>query len=279
MPLIGTFGAGSKGGYGRGGKKLYALSYLVIAGGGTGRGPDRGGGGGAGGYRTNFSGDPLAGDVLEVEAGTYPVTVGGPGTVSSMVYSPASDTISASAGSQGAGGSGGGGFSGDDPGRLGRAGNIGGYSPPEGNPGGDAQPGSGNPYAAGGGGGAGATGGAYNTGGTNGGPGGAGQSSSITGSSVTRAGGGGGGRYQSGSGGNGGPGGGAAANGIGSANTGGGGGGANMITHSPRQGGSGIVVVRFPADTPLSTSGGSPTTAPNGDQILTFTGSGTYTVG
>jgi hypothetical protein len=160
MPLIGTFGAGSKGGYGRGGKKLYALSYLVIAGGGTGRGPDRGGGGGAGGYRTNFSGDPLAGDVLEVEAGTYPVTVGGPGTVSSMVYSPASDTISASAGSQGAGGSGGGGFSGNDPGRLGRAGNIGGYSPPEGNPGGDAQPGSGNPYAAGGGGGAGATGGA-----------------------------------------------------------------------------------------------------------------------
>jgi hypothetical protein len=28
MPLIGTFGAGSKGGYGRGGKKWYGLRWI-----------------------------------------------------------------------------------------------------------------------------------------------------------------------------------------------------------------------------------------------------------
>ena len=31
MPLIGTFGAGSKGGYGRGVKKRVAFDYLIIA--------------------------------------------------------------------------------------------------------------------------------------------------------------------------------------------------------------------------------------------------------
>ena len=42
MPLIATFGAGSKGGFGRGGKVVYDVDYLVVAGGG-------GGGAGAGG--------------------------------------------------------------------------------------------------------------------------------------------------------------------------------------------------------------------------------------
>ena len=42
MPLIGTFGAGSKGGYGRGAKKIVPFDYLIIAGGG-GAGDDRGG--------------------------------------------------------------------------------------------------------------------------------------------------------------------------------------------------------------------------------------------
>jgi hypothetical protein len=101
----------------------------------------------------------------------------------------------------------------------------------------------------------------------------------LQGSSVTYAGGGGGGVYQSGSGGNGGSGGGAASRGSGSPNTGGGGGGANMITREDRFGGSGIVVIRVPSTVPLTSSGGTPSTAPNGDKIVTFNGSGTYTVG
>ena len=36
MPLLGTFGAASKGGYGRGGAAPVTLQYLVIAGGGGG---------------------------------------------------------------------------------------------------------------------------------------------------------------------------------------------------------------------------------------------------
>ena len=40
MPLIATFGAGSKGGFGRGGKVVYDVDYLVVAGGGGG-GPEQ----------------------------------------------------------------------------------------------------------------------------------------------------------------------------------------------------------------------------------------------
>ena len=36
MPIIASFGAASKGGFGRGGKKQYMVSYLVVAGGGGG---------------------------------------------------------------------------------------------------------------------------------------------------------------------------------------------------------------------------------------------------
>jgi hypothetical protein len=280
MPLFSTRGAASGKAFGlTSGAKPISLQYLVVAGGGTGQGPDRGMGGGGGGMRTNFTGDPLAGAPLFVKKGTYSVTIGGAQTNSNLQYG--NGDINATAGGSGSpGGSGSGGFSANDPGsRLGKTGNLGGYSPAEGNPGGDAQPSSGNPYAAGGGGGAGATGGAYNTGGTNGGPGGNGSTSEITGSSVTYAGGGGGGVYQSGSGGNGGSGGGAGSRGSGSPNTGGGGGGANMITREDRFGGSGIVVIRVPSTVPLTSSGGTPSTAPNGDKIVTFNGSGTYTVG
>jgi hypothetical protein len=53
MPIIGSFAAGSAGGYGQRkgiARQPYTADFLVIAGGGGG-GRDRGGGGGAGGYR------------------------------------------------------------------------------------------------------------------------------------------------------------------------------------------------------------------------------------
>jgi hypothetical protein len=55
MPIIGSIGGGSAGGFGqRKGLGGYDANFLVIAGGGGG-GRDRGGGGGAGGYRNSYS--------------------------------------------------------------------------------------------------------------------------------------------------------------------------------------------------------------------------------
>jgi hypothetical protein len=89
-----------------------------------------------------------------------------------------------------------------------------------------------------------------------GGPGGSGSANSITGSSVTRAGGGAGGNGQGGGGGSGG-------------------------THG--SGGSGIVVIRVPGPTApgdLAVAPGTNTlsTDPGGDQIATFTVTGTLTI-
>ena len=54
----------------------YMVDYLVVAGGGGGgKGRGGGGGGGAGGYRTSFPG----GTMLQLAAGTYPVSIGGGG--------------------------------------------------------------------------------------------------------------------------------------------------------------------------------------------------------
>ena len=67
MPIIGSFGAGSKGGYGRGGAGGFAIEFLVVAGGGGTLGYSSTAGG-AGGYRTltqNFS----AGEVITVTVG------------------------------------------------------------------------------------------------------------------------------------------------------------------------------------------------------------------
>ena len=56
MPIIGSFAAASKSGFGRGGgSTILSVDYLVIAGGGGGGGDD-GGGGGGGGMRTSFPG-------------------------------------------------------------------------------------------------------------------------------------------------------------------------------------------------------------------------------
>ncbi len=235
------------------------VSYLVVAGGGTGGYANTGdGGGGAGGFREgrdigpSYTASPLVAPAgLTIAASPYSVTVGGGGSGSRNAGSNSVfSTITSAGGGAGAnngdrsnidGGSGGGGRKDGGP-FAGGSGNTPPVSPPQGNGGGTGQP---QPGAGrgGGGGGAGAAGG--NISGNNGGPGGNGVSTSITGSSVARAGGGGGGN-EAGSdvpGGTGGGGTGTRDDGPpaqnGTVNTGGGGGG------DKGDGGSGIVVIRY----------------------------------
>jgi hypothetical protein len=78
MPLIGTFGAASSRGFGKGagGGTPYNVQYLVVGGGGGAGNGYGGGGGGAGGFRT------IASKTFEVVTNTnYTVTVGIGGTV------------------------------------------------------------------------------------------------------------------------------------------------------------------------------------------------------
>ena len=83
MPILGSFGAASKGGFGRGGKPVYLVEYLIVAGGGSGAGKpppgnlswENGAGGGGGGVRDEQS------KAFPIIIGdTYPVTVGAGGT-------------------------------------------------------------------------------------------------------------------------------------------------------------------------------------------------------
>lgn len=300
MPLLGSIGAGSARGFGRGlGKRLIAVDYLVIAGGSTG-GKRHGGGGGAGGYRTSFPG----GTQIEIESGqTVTVGAGGvhPGSrptggAAQGSASSIDSIIDTTRGGVGIGytapttlypnyfngGSGGGGGHGGPQG-TGGTGNEGGYSPPEGNNGGPA------PALHGGGG-----GGALNNGaGGNpsvAGPGGGAVSSSITGSPVSKAGGGGGGAFAGSSAGAGG-GGGATAGTTNSsnsssatANSGSGSGGTGGGIPAPEDegipgnGGSGYVVIRVPsANDPgtLSIAPGTNTISDDGgDKVCVFTVSG-----
>ena len=136
--------------------------------------------------------------------------------------------------------------------------------------------------AAGGGGGASAAGGDGSS--NNGGNGGAGVATSISGSSVTYAGGGGGGAYSTQ--GTGGAGGGADgvknANGnAGTANTGGGAGGLYITNTTARyggNGGSGIVILRYPNTYTISQSGLTISTATTGNDKVTTITAGTGTV-
>lgn len=238
-------------------KNLSEVEYLVVAGGGGSVGDSSGygaGGGGAGGFRaaTGFG----------VTTQAYPIIVGagGAGSVNgpgNNGQNSAFSTILSTGGGAGgfyktglkngiAGGSGGGGACGPGTGGVG----IGG----QGNNGGSGTVSYTATYAGGGGGGAGSVGGNASSD-LGGGDGGAGKASSITGSSVMYAGGGGGGAGSAGNGvgGTGGTGGGG--NGAlyetnpttaGIANTGGGaGGGAAPGTYGERDGGSGIVIVRY----------------------------------
>jgi hypothetical protein len=239
--------------------------YLVIAGGGGGAG-NYGGGGGAGGYK--------AGSGLSVASfANYPVIVGAGGIgvpASRAPGSNGSNSIFSSITSDGGGvgGSGNPQIAAEGPKNGGSGGANGGYVPStagvttsvgtgisgQGNNGGAS---SGFGWKAGGGGGGASAAGANGSNNGSialGGNGGAGTASSITGTSVTRAGGGGSGAGYIGTEGTAGTGGaGGGGNGSnttngspGTANTGGGGGGGDQISNGGA-GGSGIVIIRYPA--------------------------------
>lgn len=274
-----------------------SVEYVVVAGGGGG-GYAHAGGGGGGGYRSSVSGE-LSGrnsgaeSPLAVQTGTwYYITIGGGGS-SPGSRTPAGNGSNSSFHTITAAGGGGGG-SGDD-GQSGNTGGSGGGGG-SGGPGGggtsgqgfDGGPGYGDgadSWGGGGGGGAGGGGGSRVYG--RAGNGGSGIQSSITGSGVYRAGGGGGGGISdapfgntSNLGGYGGAGGGGNGgnneNGIseGGTNTGGGGGGGQWSDQAGRNGGSGIVIVRFPSSCrdAVGYSGTQTITATH--KIYTFTSSG-----
>jgi len=264
------------------------VSYLVVAGGGGGGGSTSwsGGGGGAGGYKTNYNGTSLT---LSI-ATNYTVTVGGGGaggfsmngtnggiSVFNNITSTgggggAGSTASLAAGSNG--GSGGGGQGGQDLAGTGLTGQ--GFA---GGVGGDGV----NTYTSGGGGGgASAVGQAASAQSATkgGGNGGAGIANAITGTSLFYAGGGGGGSNQSNSTVGGQPGNGGGGIGgsqgtrtatVGTVNTGGGGGG---DMNPGKQGGSGIVILRYPSSFTISGLSGTTTTIGT-DSVTTFTNAGT----
>jgi hypothetical protein len=267
------------------------LDYLVVAGGGS-SGGDNGGGGGAGGFRLSNSyslpaptTSPLANPTgITATVTAYPITVGAGGagaggpsgnTGPNGSNSVFSTIISAGGGFGGGstgplpnsypGNTGGSGGGAKDTGRTGAAGNTPPVSPPQGNPGGNANP----SYGGGGGGGAGAAG---SPGGipSPGGPGGIGSYINNTfigptapsygtpgpvGSTRYFAGGGGGGVQpgcNAGLQGSGGAGGGAdsgCGTNDGTTNTGGGAGSGNPgpapVSSISASGGSGIVIIRY----------------------------------
>lgn len=291
----------------------FNAQYLVVAGGGGGGGSTStnspgGGGGGAGGFRT--------GSLLVSPGQTYTVTVGNGGNGGSAYGDGAATSgensvfgeITSSAGGFGGssaythrgypgcaalGGSGGGGTGALGGGSNTAFGNIPSTNPPQGTYGGSSD------GSAGGGGGGGAeTNGsnAYATGNyanAQGGAGGNGSVSAITGLALYYAGGGGGGAYGDFGAESGGPGGsgvggkGSGTSGLatpGATNTGGGGGGGGSHSSYPIEyrsganGGSGVVILRYPKTNTLTVNGElmfSTTTVDN-DYVTTFTsGNGT----
>jgi hypothetical protein len=309
MPIIGSFGAGSAGGFGqRKGKGAFpvSLDYLVVAGGG-GAGNDNAGGGGGGGYRASGYGPaPLQGSTLCITSAchVYNITVGGGGSSGPSIGTNGNDSVFNVCGVEGTdkitstgGGAGGGQEVGGNPGgsgggagsrcQTGGSGNTPPFSPSQGNPGGNSTANSGGA----GGGGATASGGPAP--GSSAGPGGNGAPNLIncggTPFSITAfsGGGGGGGNQQNLPGAPGGSGGGGAGDQCGAAtpgtvNTGGGGGGAGQNYGSAvgGSGGSGAVVIRTPSAFTLAVTPCTNQTAthPGGDKIATFTVSGTLTI-
>jgi hypothetical protein len=145
-----------------------SVEYLVVAGGGSGASGDVGGGGGAGGVRENYPAPATGG--LAVNAGTYPITIGGGGggVPDSNRGNPGSNSVFSVITSAGGGGGGVnqappqngkpggcGGGAGWNPPSSGGTGNQPPVSPPQGQPGGANPPGTRSPaYIPGGGGGA-----------------------------------------------------------------------------------------------------------------------------
>ena len=282
------------------------VEYLVVAGGGGGGGGAYGTSGGGGG-----GGGTLTGTLGVSASSTYTIAVGAGGTGGTNSSNSTAtgtqgngSTIGTAVITFGGGGGGtysfgptnggsGGGGGGDGPGLTSYIGGKGVYpgssyysQTRQGYDGGNATH-TDSPYNSGGGGGAGGPGSA---GGTDGGNGGIGISSSISGVSTYYAGGGGAGSCLSGNAGTGGTGGGGngalRTNGpgtitAGTANTGGGGGGGTGQSPAVtgREGGSGIVIIRY-ADNydPATSTTGSPTvTVSGGYRIYKFTSSGSIT--
>jgi hypothetical protein len=291
------------------------VEYLVIGGGGGGGGGDGGsggGGGGAGGYRSSVFGEFTGGggvaeSALTVTAQSYTVTVGagGLGRVGSTgwtnggnsVFGPITAVGGGRGGHQanyagssgGSGGGGGGGGGGGVEANTGAAPTSG-----QGFAGGNGGHVGGTALGGGGGGGAGSAGIAWNT--ITAGNGGDGLVSRITGINVTRAAGGGGSQNTNtgnripglggiGGGGNGGY---TFVAQSGAANTGSGGGGGSHPNGAPlgsgANGGTGIVVVRYPITpvapvSPTATGGtlGSVTVGDTTYRTHTFTTTGTST--
>ena len=271
------------------------IDYLIVAGGGAGKG----GGGGAGGMIEGSK---------EYDTSSAPIqlTVGSGGSIaysvsdgedSELTINANEGAIVSTGGGQGglidsassarSGGSGGGGGPASTALTLGGLGNTPSTSPPQGYDGGTNGNWRGSTYPSGGGGGAGAIGGSA-TSNTQSGNGGDGRQSSITGIPTYYAGGGGGGMYNStngcGSGGLGGGGDGyrgtVPAIQQGTPNTGGGGGGDGRYNRGGN-GGSGIVILRYPdfyTTTKTNTLISSVSTSVAGYKIETFTsGTGTIT--
>ena len=217
------------------------VEYLVIAGGGGGASSRAAGGGGAGGYRTGFLTVSTTGGANN--DGEYAITVGtggagGASWESSGAYGVDStfSTITSTGGGFGSkyysssatGGNGGsGGGASNNPTSSGGSGNTPSTSPSQGYDGGDSTGDSG------GGGGGSSSAGSVGTGNTRI-SGGSGTASSITGTAVTRASGGGGIGWSSG-----------ATGSDNSANTGNGGDGENDSSAIGRDGGSGVVIIRY----------------------------------
>ena len=240
------------------------LSYLIVAGGGAGGGATtagnfQGGGGGGGGVRIGTITSPSGFISPQVGSGQHYTTCKQERGRNSAIRGTAIDTISATGGGSGGcwngsafingntGGSGGGGAS-----QVGIAtpgtGNLGGYTPPEGYSGGNAQADSGSSFyqSGGGGGGAGASGGAGTT--TSAGNGGAGIVTNFSGSYIGYGGGGGGGTRWITVGGTATDGGGAAGKNQaqGSAGVDGrGGGGGGTSAAKGNDGGMGVVFIRW----------------------------------
>jgi hypothetical protein len=249
-----------------------SVDYLVVGGGGGG-GQEGGGGGGGGQVKTGS---------VSFLNGSFAVTIGNGGagatTISSQASNGGTTTLSlptpvvsiggGGGGSKNAqGASGGNGGGGGHPGFSGGAGAAGGFAG-----------GTANNEIGGGGAGAGAVGtSASNS------NGGIGVSSSISGSATFYGGGGGGGSWQVGIGpGQGGQGGGGSGGTAlsplatsGAANTGGGGGGSGNSQSTPvaKNGGSGIVIVRY-LGSPSGTGG--TITQSGGYTIHTFNSNGTF---
>jgi len=272
-----------------------SANFLVVAGGAGGGGNLGGlngtsGGGGAGGYRTSAGtsgGGASAESALTLSTlNTYAVTVGAGGagiTNCNVQGAQGSNSVFSTITSTGGGG-GAANAAGQENGVNGGSGGGGVFNGTKGNgtssQGYDGGVGNGT-NGGGGGGGASAVGGNGTS--SVSGNGGGGVASSISGSSVTYAGGGGGGGSNSvtrgtggsGGGGNGGPF--KTSGSSGTANTGGGGGGMGAADgttgFSNGSGGSGIVIISYASATPRFV-GGTLTTS-GGNQIHTFTSSGT----